>query len=96
MLPIDFLPGSHEDFAQSFNWYASKSLGAAERFMIAINSALTEIASEPERFAKIDSRHRERLVRKFPFRIVYRILDNSILIVAVAHAKRRPDYWKSR
>jgi plasmid stabilization system protein ParE len=96
MLPIDFLPGSKEDFDQSFNWYASKSSGVAERFTNAINDALAEIANDPERFAKIDDCHRERLVRKFPFRIIYRILKSNVLIVAVAHAKRRPDYWLSR
>lgn len=96
MLPIDLLPGAHEDFNQSFNWYASKSPGIAERFAHSIDTALSEIAADPERFAKIDDRHRERLVRKFPFRIIYRILANSVLIVAFAHAKRQPDYWRKR
>jgi hypothetical protein len=57
---------------------------------------LDEIVRDPERFARIDERHRERLVKRFPFRVIYRILDNRIIVVAIAHAKRNPDYWKSR
>ena len=35
-------------------------------------------------------------VKRFPFRIVFRVVENRILVVAVAHAKRRPGYWKDR
>jgi plasmid stabilization system protein ParE len=53
MLPIDLLPGAHEDFNQSFNWYASKSPGVAERFTHAIDTALSEIAADLERLPRL-------------------------------------------
>ncbi len=40
--------------------------------------------------------HRECPVKKFPFRIVYRVVDDGVLIVAVANAKRRLGYWRNR
>ena len=35
-------------------------------------------------------------VRKFPYKVVYRNQQDGIEIIAVAHGKRRPGYWKGR
>jgi plasmid stabilization system protein ParE len=96
MKPVDYLPSARRDFDQSFDWYAERSSIAAERFSNAIDAASNRIAASPEQFALVDRLHRECIVKRFPFRIIYRIESNRILIVAVAHAKRRPDYWKHR
>jgi hypothetical protein len=32
----------------------------------------------------------------FPFYISYFLRDNKILIAAIAHSSRHPDYWKKR
>jgi plasmid stabilization system protein ParE len=34
--------------------------------------------------------------RRFPYTIVYRALDDEILVVALAHQKQRPGYWRDR
>lgn len=96
MFRIDLLPGAHTDFNQAFDWYASRSNSVAVRFTDAINNGFDEIAHDPERFTRIDERHYERLIKRFPFRIIYRIVEQHLVIVAIAHAKRNPGYWLSR
>jgi len=96
MLPIDYLPGARRDFDESFDWYAERSAEAALRFATAVDAALAAVAEKPERFAAVDELHRECPVKRFPFRVVYRITENAVLVVAVAHAKRRPGYWRDR
>jgi toxin ParE1/3/4 len=96
MLPVDFLPGARRDFDESFDWYAARSSEAAIRFVNAVDSALAELARDPERFVAVDDRHRAYPVNRFPFRVVYRVAGQRIVVVALAHAKRRPDYWKNR
>ncbi len=96
MLPIDYLAGARRDFDESFNWYAARSTQAAQRFVAALDVALTKVAANPLRFATPDGVHRECPVKKFPFRIVYRPLTDRVLVVAIAHAKRRPGYWRNR
>ncbi|HIP58812.1 MAG TPA: hypothetical protein EYH01_00115 [Campylobacterales bacterium] len=39
---------------------------------------------------------RRCLVNRFPFGLVYRIEGDTIVIVAVMHLSRKPDYWYSR
>jgi plasmid stabilization system protein ParE len=96
MLPIDYLPGARRDFDESFDWYAERSPQSAQRFTDAVDAALVRIAANPTRFNSADGVHRECPVKKFPFRIVYRLIDNGILVVAIAHAKRRPGFWRNR
>jgi plasmid stabilization system protein ParE len=96
MVPVDFLPEAQRDFDDSFDWYAERSPQAALRFANAVDEVLTRIATQPDLFAAIDERHRGCLIRRFPFRVVYRVETDRVLIVAVAHAKRRPNYWKHR
>jgi len=96
MPPIDYLSGARRDFDESFDWYAERSQQAAVRFAAAVDAALDRIVANPRQFASPDGVHRECPVKKFPFRIVYRFVDNRVLVVAVAHAKRRPGYWRNR
>jgi toxin ParE1/3/4 len=39
---------------------------------------------------------RKFLLRRFPYAVVYRITESAIQVIAVAHGRRRPSYWKSR
>jgi plasmid stabilization system protein ParE len=96
MKPVDFLPGARQDYDESFDWYAERSTSAAERFSDAVDDALLRIATNPVAFAFIDSRHQGCRVQRFPFQIVYRDEPDRVLVVAVAHAKCRPGYWKRR
>jgi plasmid stabilization system protein ParE len=96
MLPVELLSGARRDFDESFDWYTSQSPRAALRFAEAVDAALISIAANPLRFAGPDGIHREHPLKKFPFRIDYRKLEDRILVVAIAHAKRRPGYWHDR
>lgn len=96
MLPCDYLSGARHDFDKSFDWYSKRSVQAAVRFAAAVDTALMRVAERPTLFASPDGVHRECPVKMFPFRIVYRLVNNRVLIVAIAHAKRQPGYWRSR
>ncbi|MBL8830167.1 MAG: type II toxin-antitoxin system RelE/ParE family toxin [Planctomycetaceae bacterium] len=96
MSPIQLLPEARQDFDQSFDWYATRSDVAAERFTFAIEAGLARIAKDAAMLPHINPRHQYCPVSRFPFRIIFRVLHDHILIVAIAHAKRRPQYWKQR
>ena len=94
MRRVEYLPSAKCDFDESFDWYAVKSVRAAARFAGAVEAALMRISTNPTQFASLDALHRECPVKKFPYRIVYRIHDDRVLVVAIAHAKRRSGYWR--
>ena len=96
MPSVNFLPGARRDFDESLDWYAARSPAAALHFANAVNAALANIAESPRQFGAVDDEHRQCPLKRFPFRIVYRMVGEGILVVAIAHASRRPGYWRDR
>jgi plasmid stabilization system protein ParE len=87
---------AERDYLESLIWYGKRSQRAAEGFEAEFENALTQIAAAPLRFARCDQRHRRFLMRRYPYQVVYRSEGDDIVVIAVAHAKRKPLYWKNR
>jgi len=93
---VDFHPDATTELSESADWYAERSSRAARNFLVAVDVAISSIMDAPNRFVRIDDRHQSCSVIKFPFQIVYRVIDDRIVVVAVAHAKRPHQYWRNR
>lgn len=95
-MQISFHPEATAELESSADWYGQRRPMAARNFCVAVDVALANILADPERFVRIDARHRACSVHKFPFQIVFRHEADRVHIVAVAHSKRRPGYWRDR
>jgi plasmid stabilization system protein ParE len=84
------------DYADGLTWYAERSARAAEGFETEFQRALESIAADPQRFPKCDERHRYFLMRRYPYQVIYRHVEDRLVVIAVAHAKRMPRYWSDR
>ena len=84
------------DFTEALCWYAERSQQAAGGFDAEFQRTLEQIAADPERFAHCDDVHRFYLMRRYPYHVIYRAREDELIIVAVAHAKRRPGYWRDQ
>jgi len=74
----------------------TRTVTAAAAFSSEIDAAESAIVRLPEAWPPFDHGTRRYLLQRFPFSVVYRAEARRILIVAVAHARRRPGHWKSR
>ena len=90
-------PASHE-LAEAVHWYETRRAGLGRELFDAIVATVTLIETSPEigRTISTDGHTRRTLVARFPYQLVYRLRPTEIVIVAIAHLKRRPGYWKSR
>lgn len=93
---LEYLEEALEEAEAAARWYADRSLTAVAGFSSEIDAAEEAIAEFPDAWPSFENGTRRYLLRRYPFSIVYRIESRRILIVAVAHAHRRPGYWKSR
>jgi hypothetical protein len=59
-------------------------------------AAIENIAEAPSRWPRLHGRFRRYLLHRFPFSVVYLEREHSIEVIAVAHHRRRPGYWKRR
>jgi plasmid stabilization system protein ParE len=78
------------------DWYRSRSPLAARAFVRELDAAIEMLSESPDRWPRFAAGTRRFLMHRFPFIVVYRTVDETIEIVAVAHAMRRPGYWLTR
>jgi hypothetical protein len=81
---------------QHFDWYCVRNLRVAAAFLTEIERAVELIANSVQTWPLYYKNTRKFVLKRFPFLIVYREAATSIQIIAVAHGRRRPYYWKTR
>lgn len=80
----------------AYRWYAEQNPSAAIAFMTELDHAISEIETSPERWPVHLHGTRKFLFRRFPYAVIYRITERDLQVIAVAHGRRRPGYWRSR
>lgn len=94
MKPVVFLPEAEQEMLEAAICYHSKASGLAADYLSEVERAAQSVRESPDTWPIIEGGLRRRLVRRFPFGILYRIEPEKIVIVAVAHLRRKPGYWK--
>ena len=87
-----------QELAEAVRWYETQRQGLGAELLDAVTRTADLIQAHPELGASVtsDDRARRLPVRRFPYQLVYLLRDSEIVIIAVAHTKRRPGYWQGR
>ena len=91
------LPGATADLDGALGFYAKISEGLVDALLAEVATARRHIVEFPQAWHSLGSEGLRRYVLgRFPYAIVFRPGPDEILIVAYAHTRRLPGYWKSR
>lgn len=96
MKPIRFLEFAEEELNEAAEYYESvlKDLGFS--FLDQVQNALNSISESPAAWTEIFPNIRRRLVNRFPYGVLYREDESEIVILAIMHLKKKPNYWVNR
>ena len=95
-VPLELHPAAIEETAAAHRWYLERSQQAADAFVAEVDRAVEMIAGASERWPEYIHGTQRFLLRRFPYSVVYRRRLEGVEVIAVAHARRRPGYWRSR
>ena len=81
--------------------YGMQVDGLDRRFLAAVRQSLDDLEADPERYPSLetlvkDATIRRVLVQGFPYVIIFQVFGSEVFVYAVAHASRRPNYWRRR
>jgi plasmid stabilization system protein ParE len=93
---VEFHEGAALDVDSALDWYLRRSDSAALRFSEEFDRAVGLISESPQRWPSGKHGTRKFPLRRFPFVILYREMLHVVQILAVAHFRRRPNFWKNR
>ena len=97
MMPdVRFHPDALAELDAAYRWYRQREPAVAERFLAESERAIERILAVPHVGSRYEQSTRRFVCRRFPFVIIYRARADEILIVTVAHGRRRPNYWRRR
>jgi plasmid stabilization system protein ParE len=93
---LQLLAEAVDEVQAALEWYAARSPGAAVRFEKELARAMEKIRENPSLHPLYVHGTRFFRFRRFPFLAVFRETPDAIEVVAIAHAHRKPGYWKRR
>jgi plasmid stabilization system protein ParE len=93
---VEFHPLAADEAEAAERWYRERNEITSGRLQRELDRAIERISEQPEAGSPYLSGTRRVLLRRFPFFVVYRVRGDNVQIVAVAHARRRPGYWRAR
>ena len=99
MTVVRFHPEATDEAEGSVRWYNERVAGLGEDFRLELVVTVERIADAPLRWplSTYDRRARRCLMPRFPYGVVYMMTAaGEVVVVAVAHLRRRPRYWAHR
>jgi plasmid stabilization system protein ParE len=95
---IEYLQPAAAELYEAISFYNIQRQGLGLEFAKEVQDTIERIKQNPEAWTTISTSKQARrcLTNRFPYGIIYQIRDNTILIVAVMHLRRRPQTWQSR
>lgn len=98
MTPVELRPEAVAEIHEAHEWYLSRNRDAAAKLSREISAAIERIAADPLSLPAYDESNRYLQIHTFPYKLVFRQHPrrNIVEIIAFAHLRRRPRYWKTR
>ena len=92
---------AEEELAAAASWYDERRPGLGQELFVAVEEAFRLIRQFPEIGKRAPEVSKASGVRKialegFPYWVVYQELPSLLYVVAIAHFRRRPGYWRGR
>ena len=95
-MKVEFLPIAQFELEDIVEYYNLQVEGLGDKYKGEAKSTITRISIFPTAWMEVKPEIRRCIMHKFPYNIYYSIQNDIILILAIAHQHRKPDYWIDR
>lgn len=90
---IEYLQKAQFELADAVDWYNEQKTNLGNEFGSAVSKKLKALENNPIRYPKIDRLHRQVSISRFPYCIVYLVLEaeRKVIIISIFHHSRNPN-----
>jgi hypothetical protein len=93
---IEFLEEAQFELDESVEYYNNEVEGLGDTFLQEVLNAIDRIARYPEAWHPLSKNTRRCQTRRFPYGLIYTVLEDTVLIISVSNLHRKPNHWKER
>ena len=95
-MQVIFLTLAHDELAEAKRFYNRQQQGLGNSFKHEAETATRLIQQRPFSWQVEIDPVRRFIMHHFPYKILYIIRNEQIVVIAIAHQHRCPDYWVGR
>jgi toxin ParE1/3/4 len=96
MARVSFHELAERELNDAALYYERESVGLGIKFLDEVENYIGAIVKNPNAGKRLRGQVRRRILRKFPYGILYSIKQGGIRVLAIMNLKRRPMYWVGR
>ncbi len=89
-------PEVEDDLEKAFSWYEDKRKGLGYDFLLQVDAGMRFIERNPKIYSTKYKGTRKHLIKRFPYKIIYLVEKDKIIVLAIIHGKRSPALLKER
>jgi toxin ParE1/3/4 len=93
---LEFFDDAAVEVEEDRAWYLARSESAEAGFLRELDHAIQQVIDAPSQWPQYLGGTRRYVFPTYPYSLVYFVEDDVIHVVAVAHDKKRPGYWRKR
>jgi len=93
---IRFVEEAQREFLDAIADYEEARSGLGRRFKDEVDRCVSWISDHPELYRLRPTSYHRINLRVFPYYIPYVVRNETLWVLAIAHASRKPLYWISR
>ena len=95
-MSVRILEPAQAEMDEAIAWYTAQVPGLGDAFLLEALRAMDLIERFPDAWHPLSADVRRCRLRRFPYGVIYARIDGDILVLAISHLHRRPDYWRDR
>lgn len=90
MMRVRLLPEAETELFEAAQWYREQSFGLDYEFMRCMDEAIQRIVRTPLMFPVVHQGKRRILAKRFPYSIIFDVIEDEILIYVIFHSAAIP------
>jgi len=96
MTGFSFTAAALAEMNEAVAYYERERVGLGDEFREELRRTIHSICEMPKMYQQLDHIFRRARTRRFPYGLIYTIESDQIVVHAVMHLHRRPEYWRDR
>ncbi len=87
---------AEEELWEAVDWYDSKKNRLGKEFARELQEIMQTIRKHPSRFPKVHKEIRKAVLKRFPFMVLYELIEDTVFVLSIFNTSRNPKNWKER
>lgn len=90
------LAPAQEELREAVEFYGMRRTGLGRSFLDEVKRGYAQLKRDPLIGSPVEHDERKYVLQRYPYNLIYRIEEDTVVILALAHHSRNYGYWRTR